>query len=191
MDSVEFGRVPALFGSGTLVLAEPLRPVFRAWHGPKMHLLAADGTVLATLHETAGHRYVLRNLADRPVLTVHLVAGGGLARPRFQVSGADGSPIGEVRSPRRLSHARLLEAQAEGGGTLRATRSAPAGRTWLMTDQHDDVTARITVSTARSFDGLQRYRVEPVRIADEDQRALVVAVAVCLQVVRRWLAAPH
>lgn len=192
MGGDEVDPVLELFGRrGTVILTEPRRPILRPWHGPRMHLLAADGTVLAHLHEPVGFGYVLRDLADRPVLAVDLVSGKGLARPRFQVSDPGGAPIGEVRSPHRSSHTRLLEIRTEDGtGTLRVTRNAFMGRTWSVRDRHDGETGRLTVSTARAFDGLQQYRVELDGHADREQRLLVVAAAVCLQVIRRWLVGP-
>ncbi|TXS19163.1 hypothetical protein EAO71_33985 [Streptomyces sp. ms191] len=169
MGGDETDPVLELFARGTVFLTEPRRPILRPWHGPRMHLLAADGTLLGRLHEPVAFGYVLRDLADRPVLSVDLVSGRGLARPRFQVSDPGGAPIGEVRSPHRHSHTRLLEIRIAGGtGTLRVTRSALMGRTWSVRDRHDAETGRLTVSTARAFDGLQQYRVELDGHADRE-----------------------
>ncbi|MEU4269498.1 hypothetical protein [Streptomyces sp. NPDC026092] len=155
-----------------------------------MHLAAEDGTVLAHLHECGKLAYALRDLGGRPLLGVDLVSGKAFGRPRFQVTDADGQPIGEVHAYGRIHHTRLLEIRA-GSGALRLTRTALLGKTWLVRDSSGGEVGRVTVSIVRSFDGLQGYRVDLDRQAGSEQRRLVVAAAVCLQVIRRWRSDPR
>ncbi|MFE5943116.1 hypothetical protein [Streptomyces sp. NPDC056480] len=192
--------VHRLFGLDTVILAEPRRSLLRRYTGPKMHMAAEDGTVLAHLQERGTFSYVLRDLDERPVLGVDLVSGrGGFARPGFLVTGPASELIAEVRSPGRLRHARLLVVRtAEQGtlrtaeqGTLRITRNALLGRAWRVEDDRDRLIAEVTVSTVRSLDGLQGYRVSFDRQAGSEQRRLVVGGLVCLQVIRRWLNTPQ
>ncbi|MFG3489148.1 hypothetical protein [Streptomyces sp. NPDC047972] len=183
--------VHRLFGHDTVILAEPGRSVLRRYTGPRMRMTAEDGTVLAHLREHGAFGYVLHDLDERPVLGVDLVAGRrGFARPEFLVTGPAGDPVGQVRSPGRLHRTRRLDVTTAAHGALRFTRSAPLGRVWHVTDDADGVVARVTVSTVRSLDGLQGYRVEFDRRARDERRRLVVGGTVCLQVVRRWLLAP-
>ncbi|MGW6415793.1 hypothetical protein [Streptomyces sp. NPDC055055] len=103
--SGEHGASPVhrLFGPDTVILAEPRHPVLRRRTGPKMHMVAEDGTVLAHVHERGPFAYVLHDLDERPVLGVDLVSGrGGFARPGFLVTDPEGDPIGDIRSPGRL-----------------------------------------------------------------------------------------
>ncbi|MCT4357820.1 hypothetical protein M5362_32460 [Streptomyces sp. Je 1-79] len=192
MDGDEASAVHRLFGPDTVILAEPRRSVLRRYHGPKMHMAAEDGTVLAHLHERASFAYVLQDLDNRHVLGVDLISGkAALARPRFRLTAAAGDPIGEVHTPGRVNHTRLLDIRTAGAGTLQLTRNALLGRAWLVRDDLDGVIAEVTVSTVRSMDGLQGYTVEFDRRAGSEQRRLVVGATVCLQVIRRWLNGPQ
>ncbi|MCX5232796.1 hypothetical protein ABZY16_04940 [Streptomyces sp. NPDC006553] len=183
--------VHRLFGLDTVILAEPRRSVLRRYTGPKMHLVADDGRPLAHLQERGTFAYVLHDLDECPVLGVDLVSGRrGFARPAFLMTGPGGDPIGTVRSPGRLHRTRLLDVRTAEGGTLRITRNAPLGRAWRVEDD-GGVIAEVTVSTVRSLDGLQGYRVEFDRRARSEQRRLVVGGTVCLQVIRRWLNSPQ
>ncbi|MFE5485510.1 hypothetical protein [Streptomyces sp. NPDC056527] len=182
--------VDELFSLPTVILAEPRRSLLRTYCGPKMHLAAEDGTVLAHLHDCGTFAYALRDLGNRHLLGVDLVSRRALARPRFRLTDAGGRPIGEVHAPGRVNHTRLLDIRS-GDDALRLTRTALMGKTWLVRDQSDREVGRVTVSTVRSLDGLQQYRVEPDRWAGSDQRRLIVAATVCLQVIRRWLTAPQ
>lgn len=185
------GPVHEVFGLDVVILAEPRRSVLRAYHGPKMHLAADDGTVLAHLHERGPFTYALRDLGNRPLLGVDLVSGRGLGRPRFRLTDARSCQIGEVYAPGRINHTRLLDIRTGNGDALRLTRTALMGKIWLVRDHLDVGVGRVTVSTVRSFDGLQQYRVELDRHAPSEQRRLAVAATVCLQVIRRWLVAPQ
>ncbi|MFG3037448.1 hypothetical protein ACGFYZ_11135 [Streptomyces sp. NPDC048330] len=192
--SWEHGTSPVhrLFGPDTVILAEPRHPVLRRRTGPKMHMVAEDGTVLAYVHERGPFAYVLHDLDERPVLGVDLVSGrGGFARPGFLVTDPEGDPIGDIRSPGRLHRTRLLDVRTAGQDTLQITRSALLGRTWRVDHDRDGTIAEVTVSTVRSLDGLQGYRVSFDRQAATDRRRLVVAGVVCLQVIRRWLNSPQ
>ncbi|MEU4269399.1 hypothetical protein [Streptomyces sp. NPDC026092] len=190
MGGDETGPVHELFTLGRLILAEPKRPVLRRYHGPRMHVAAEDGTVLAHLHERGTFAYVLQDLAGRSVLGVDLVSKGVIARPRFRLTDGDGLPLGEARAPGRVNRTRRLDVRT-GSGALRLTRTAVMGRTWLVHDQLDRAVGRVTVSTWRSMDGLQRYEVEPDPRTESEQRRLLVAATVCLQVIRRWSSAPY
>ncbi|MFD9030994.1 hypothetical protein ACFVZW_07580 [Streptomyces sp. NPDC059567] len=190
MGGDELEPVDELFSLRTVILAEPRRSLLRTYHGPKMHLAAEDGTVLAHLHERGTFAYALRGLGNRHLLGVDLVSRRALARPRFQLTDAGGRPIGEVYAPGRVNHTRLLDIRS-GNDTLRFTRTALLGKTWLVRDHIDCEVGRVTVSSVRSLDGLQQYRVESDRSAGSEQRRLIVAATVCLQVIRRWLAAPQ
>ncbi|MFB7543040.1 hypothetical protein ACFC0N_24540 [Streptomyces zaomyceticus] len=181
-----------LFGLDTVILAEPRRSVLRRYTGPKMHMAAEDGTVLAHLRERGTFAYVLHDLDEHPVLGVDLVSGrGGFARPSFLVTDPEGDLMAEVRSPGRLNHSRLLVVRTTEQGTFRITRNALLGRAWRVEDDRDGVIAEVAVSTVRSLDGLQGYRVAFDRQAGSEQRRLVVGGLVCLQVIRRWLHSPQ
>ncbi|MER7958438.1 hypothetical protein [Streptomyces sp. NPDC096030] len=190
MGGEEAGPVHELFTLGTLILSEPKRPVLRRYRGPRMQVAAEDGRVLAHLHERGTFSYVLQDLEGRSVLGVDLVSGGAITRPRFRLTDGDGRPLGEAHAPGRVNRTRLLDLRT-GSGALRLTRTAVMGRTWLVEDDLDRAVGRVTVSTWRSMDGLQRYQVEPDPRAESEQRRLLVAATVCLQVIRRWLAAPY
>ncbi|MFF5922733.1 hypothetical protein ACFY8C_31090 [Streptomyces flavochromogenes] len=184
--------VHRLFGLDTVILAEPKRSVLRRYTGPKMHLMTEDGTALAHLQERGAFAYVLHDPDDCPILGVDLVSGrGGFARPAFLMTGPGGDPIGKVRSPGHLHRTRLIDIQTAEHGTLRITRNALLGKVWRVEDNGGGVIAEVTVSTVRSLDGLQGYRVEFDRRARSEQRRLVVGGTVCLQVIRRWLNSPQ
>ncbi|MFD7964662.1 hypothetical protein ACFV5J_28075 [Streptomyces zaomyceticus] len=188
-----YGTSPShrLFGLDTVILVEPRRSVLRRYTGPKMHMVAEDGTVLAHLQERGTFAYVLHDLDKRPVLGVDLVSGGGgFARPGFLVTDPEGDLMAEVRSLGRLNHTRLLVVRTAEQGTLRITRNALLGRDWQVEDDRDGVIAEVAVSTVRSLDGLQGYRVAFDRQAGSERRRLVVGGVVCLQVIRRWLNSP-
>ncbi|MGW6564873.1 hypothetical protein [Streptomyces sp. NPDC054975] len=190
MSGDEASPAQELFTLGALILAEPKRPVLRRYHGPVMHVAAEDGTVLAHVHERGAFAYALEDLGRRPLLGVDLVSKGALARPRFRLTDGEGHLIGEAHAPGRVSHTRLLEVRA-GSASMQLTRNAVLGRTWSVRDGLDHAVGRVTVSTWRSLDGLQRYRVELDRRAGSEQRRLVVAATVCLQAMRRWMTAPQ
>ncbi|MFC8275836.1 hypothetical protein ACFUJR_25500 [Streptomyces sp. NPDC057271] len=61
----ETSPVHELFTLGTLLPAEPRRPVLRRFHGPRLQVVAEDGTVLAHLHEHGALAYVLQDFAGR------------------------------------------------------------------------------------------------------------------------------
>lgn len=178
--------VAELFGLDALILAQPRRPILRSHHGPKMHLSAADGTVLGHLHERGTYAYSVQDLGGRPLLRIRLISGAAFGRPLFHLADGRDRPIGEVRSRGRMLRAGLLQVRTD-GRTLHLTRNAPAGRMWLVQDDAHDRLGRVTASTVRSFDGLQQYAVELDRRAGAEQRRLIVAAVVCLQVVRRWI----
>lgn len=190
MGGDEASPVHELFTLGTLILSEPKRSVLRRCRGPKMHVGVEDGSVLAHLHECGTFAYVLQDLGGRPVLGVDLVSQGAFARPRFRLTDGEGRPLGEAHAPGRVNRTRLLDVRT-GSGALRLTRNAVMGRTWFVQDQLDRAVGRVTVSTWRPLDGLQQYRVELDRRAGNEQRRLVVAATVCLQVIRRWATDPQ
>ncbi|MFF9012379.1 hypothetical protein ACF09C_05310 [Streptomyces sp. NPDC014870] len=180
------------FGLDTVILAEPRRSVLRRYVGPRMHMAAEDGTVLAYLDERGTFAYVLHDLDDRPLLRVDLLSGrGGFTRPGFRVTGPEGDPIGEVRAAGRLHHTRLLDVGTPQSGTLRITRNALLGRAWRVWDDSDGLVAEVTASTVRAFDGLQGYRVAFDPRTGIEQRRLVVGATVCLHVIRRLLNPPQ
>ncbi|MET8326577.1 hypothetical protein [Streptomyces sp. NPDC005181] len=150
--------VAELFSLDALILAQPRRPVLRSYHGPKMHLSAADGTVFGHLHERGKYSYTVQDLKGRPLLHIGLISGAAFGRPLFQLADGRDRPIGEVRSHGRMLRARLLQVRTK-GGTLHLTRNAPTGRIWLVQDDAHDRLGRVTASTVRRFDCLQQYLV--------------------------------
>ncbi|MFJ7948980.1 hypothetical protein ACIQ6K_35965 [Streptomyces sp. NPDC096354] len=178
--------VAELFSLGALILAQPRRPVLRRYHGPKMNLSAADGTVFGHLHEHGTYAYDVQDLKGRPLLRIDLISGAVFGRPLFQLTDDRDRLIGEVQSHGRVLRARQLQVRAR-GGMLHLTRHAPMGRIWLVQDESGDRLGRVTASTVRSFDGLQQYAVELDRRVGAEQGRLIVAAVVCLQVVRRWI----
>lgn len=178
--------VAELFSLDGVILAQPRRPILRSYHGPRMNLSSADGTVFGHLHKRGEYEYTVRDLKSRALLSIDLVSGAAFGRPLFQLADGQDRRIGEVQTQGRVFRTRLLHVRTE-GGTLRLTRNAPMGRIWLVEDDADVRLGRVTVSTVRSFDGLQQYAVELDQRAGAGQGRLIVAAVVCLQVVRRWI----
>ena len=179
--------IAELFGLEAVNLVEPRRPIVGRYRGPKMDLSAKDGAVLGHLVERGKHAYAytLQDLAAQPLLRIDRISKASAARLVFRLADGQDRPLGEVRTRGSVVRTRQLEVRAE-AGTLRLTRNAPMRGTWLVRDDADDQLGLIRASAARSLADIQRYAVELDQRTGPEQRRLILAAVVCLQVVRRW-----